>query len=61
MSKNIEKQTEIKVEEIEKIPETEIKIEESIEESTKAKKKSKEKIEVIENATPRINKLNQLK
>jgi hypothetical protein len=88
MQKNKEKQAEIKVEEIEKISETqkvgesieeptkpavvdelaETNVEESKEESTETAKpaktgkqeKNKEKVEVIHNGTPRMNKFNQL-
>jgi hypothetical protein len=58
MSKNTQKDAEIKVEEIEKISETEEKVEESKEESKKSAKK--EKNEVIYNGTPRMQKFNQL-
>jgi len=60
MSKNEKKEAEIKVEEIEKISETEEKVEESIEESTKPAKNKKEKVEVFHNETPRMKKFNQL-
>jgi hypothetical protein len=63
MSKNKEKEAEIKVEEIEKISET-LEVEESKEESTETSKpaksnkqeKNKEKVEVIQNGSFRFNK-----
>jgi len=66
MSKNREKEPEIKVEEIEEISETQ-EVEESKEESTETAKpaksgkqeKNKEKVEVIQNGSFRFNKKNQ--